>query len=124
MKDTVSYSHAAPVLREKLIRACGRAAAATTQRDRMAYYQEAYAYGAALDVLWRSDDGSAVADTPGIFQPWAIPSDAWQAAADFLKLNADRLLGEGWMEARREQPTPVGDESTGEEKTIEQYRQA
>lgn len=98
-------NHAAPMLRERLIRACGMAAAAGTQRDRKAYYQEAYAYGGALDVLRRSEDGKAVTDTEGIFQPWAIPKNAWQATAEFLGLNADRLLGEGWMEARREGPT-------------------
>lgn len=97
------YPHVAPILREKLIRACGQAASARTQKGRQAGYQEAYAFGTALDALRRSEDGQEAAAVAGVFQPWAIPTSYWSATAEFLKDNADRILGEGWMDARNEQ---------------------
>lgn len=106
---TVTYSHAVPMIREKLIRACGKAHDAKTIRDRKAAFAEAYAYADVLNTMWYSEDTRPLLEEPGVFQPEYIPSNCFAATRDFIKLEGDRqrLLGAGWDDVNSDRSGPA-----------------
>jgi hypothetical protein len=92
MGITKTYSHAAPFIRESLVRAVHSANAARTQRDRAKYFAEAFAYGQTLNIMRLSSDQ---APAPGIHRLWAIAPGtvALEEARAFLGGSADDILG-------------------------------
>lgn len=63
---TVTYTHAAPFIREALVMACRQAADASTLRDRRYYMGQAYAFGRALEIMSDSGDQTPI---EGIHEP-------------------------------------------------------
>jgi len=86
------YSHAAPAIRERLIRAVYAAECAKTQRDRARYFNQAYAYGDCLEIMMHSGDTTECV-APGIANRENLPNGSEAQARKYLGLNADRFLG-------------------------------
>lgn len=79
---------AIPAIREHLVRALSTANNAKAQRERHAKFAEAYAYASCLRELRKS--GIDWPDGISLGQFW---SDEVQQARDWLKTDADLLLG-------------------------------
>lgn len=89
MSVTVSYSHAAPFIRERLCRAAHNLANAPTKRQEGVSLAELNSYAASLDILISAGD---YLDTYGIGNERYLPEDAIDHARDQLGAAfADRL---------------------------------
>lgn len=89
MSVTVSYSHAAPFIRERLCRAAHNLVNAPTKRQESAALAELSAYAASLDILVSAGD---YLDTDGIGNERYLPEDSIAHARDQLgSAFADRL---------------------------------
>jgi 2-hydroxychromene-2-carboxylate isomerase len=62
---TVTYTHAAPYIRERLVQSVLSGTNAKTQRDTVAGFREAFAYGQALKIMAASGDQAPV---EGVYQ--------------------------------------------------------
>jgi hypothetical protein len=81
MTLTVTYSHAAPYIRQALCHAARQAEDARTQRDRRAKHAEADGLARALGIMSASDDQTPVA---GIADVENLPHGSIAAARRFL----------------------------------------
>ena len=84
------YSHAAPFIRQRLVYAVEGAGNARTKRDRQAKFAEAFGFASALLIMARSADQTAV---DGIAEVESLPSGAVRRAREWLKLDAELVLG-------------------------------
>lgn len=87
-----TYSHAAPFIREALVRAVWNGKKAKLQRDRAKYFGEAYAYAQSLNIMRLAGDQTPA---PGIHRLETIApgGDPLSATREFLGGSADEILG-------------------------------
>lgn len=90
MPVSKTYSHAAPYIREALVRAIHKGTTFTLKRDRVQGMSQAYGLALALQIMARSEDQEPIA---GIHEEKNLPRGALQATREYLKLDADMILG-------------------------------
>jgi hypothetical protein len=84
------YSHAAPYIRNRLVYTVHAANNASTQRERLRQFGIAYGYAQALSIMADSSDQTPV---DGVADVESLPSGALQRTREWLKLDADKVLG-------------------------------
>lgn len=87
---TLLYAHAAPVIRELLIRAVHQGRTSKLKREQSANMAHAYGFARALDVMSMAHDQTPVAGIAGDF---ALPSGSIDMTREYLGNDADRILG-------------------------------
>jgi hypothetical protein len=101
MALTVTYSHAAPYIRQALCHAAEHAENARTQRDRRAKIAEVRGLALALGIMAASDDQIPM---PGIADVETLPRGSIAAARRFLSDRTADELGIVAPEGVRERP--------------------
>ena len=84
------YSHAAPYIRRQLAYTVHAAINASTQRERFRQFGIAYGYAQALSIMADSNDQTPV---DGVADVESLPPGALQQTREWLKLDADKVLG-------------------------------
>ena len=87
---TLLYAHAAPVIRELLIRAVHKGRTSKLKREQSSNMAHAYGFARALDIMTHSGDQAPM---PGIDGAFALPSGALDLTREWLGSDADRILG-------------------------------
>lgn len=91
MSLTVTYSHAAPYIRERMCRHAYDSLIARTQKERAKHINWMFGLREALEIMGRAGDCNV---EPGIAEEKGLPLGAVILARHYLADAADRLFGE------------------------------